>query len=353
MTPRSSTTGRSTATSKSRRSEMETRYAFELSGEHPTIPRSEACALLEVCSSGHGVVSDRERCLVVEARDLNLSGLGARMAMTHRVVEILAETEPTPDGVSIAANELDLPARTYKVRAKRLGKTPLGSDDVERMVGSVLWKRGYKADLKDPEIEIRAIVTEERVFLGQEVARADRAGFRARRPHMKPFFHPGTMLPKLSRALVNLSRVRKGERLLDPFTGTAGFLVEAGLMGIRGLGVDVQEDIVRGAKSNLVGLDGTLIVGDAMRLPLNDDSIDAVVSDAPYGRSALIQAGSRDELLEGSLAELRRVLIPKRRMIYVDDRPVGGSIEDSGFEVVEVHKERVHRGLTRQIFVCR
>jgi tRNA (guanine10-N2)-dimethyltransferase len=332
---------------------METRYAFELSGEHPTIPRSEACALLKIRSSGYRIVYDRERCLVVEARNLDHSRLGSRMAMTHRVVEILAEAEPSPEGVAEAAKSLDIPAKTYKVRAKRLGDAPLGSDEVERMVGSVLWKRGYKADLKDPEIEIRAMVTKEGIFLGREVTRADRAGFLARRPHLKPFFHPGTMLPKLSRALVNLAMVREGEMLLDPFSGTAGFLVEAGLMGIRGLGLDVQEEIVFGSRSNLEGLDCTLMVGDAARLPLKDRSIEGAVSDAPYGRSALIQAGSRDELLAGSLSELRRVLVPGRRMIYVDDRPVGGSIEDAGFEVLEVHEERVHRSLTRRIFVCR
>jgi len=96
-----------------------------------------------------------------------------------------------------------------------------------------------------------------------------------------------------------------------------------------------------------------LMVGDAMRLPLKDRSVEVAVSDAPYGRSALIQTGSRDELLVGSLSELRRVLVPKRRMVYVDDRPVGDFVEDAGFEVLEVHAERVHRSLTRQIFVCR
>lgn len=332
---------------------MESRYAFELSGEHPTIPMSEAHSLLAVTSSGYRVVSARDRCLVVEVRDLDLSRLGARMAMTHRVVEISAEADPTPEGTAEAASGLDLPMKRYRVRAKRLGDAPLASDEVERMVGSVLWKRGYEADLKDPEIEIRAIVTEDRIYLGREAASSDRAGFRARRPHLKPFFHPGTMLPKLSRALVNLSSVREGERLLDPFAGTGGFLVEAGLMGVRGLGLDVQEAIVQGAASNLEGLDCTLIVGDAMSLPLKDRSIEAAVSDAPYGRSALIQAGSRDELLAGSLAELRRVLIPKRKMAFVDDRPVDESIEEAGFEVLEVHKERVHRSLTREIYVCR
>jgi tRNA (guanine10-N2)-dimethyltransferase len=334
---------------------MAARYAFELSGEHPTIPRSEALSLLEVTSAGYWIISESDRCLVVEARhlDLSLARLGARMAMTHRIIEVAADGEPTAQGVSKAAAELDLPDKTYKVRAKRLGEASIASDEVERMVGSVLWRRGYKADLAEPEIEIRAVVTEDRVLLGREVARSDRAGFRARRPHLKPFFYPGTILPKLARALVNLSCAREGERLLDPFAGTGGFLVEAGLMGVRGVGLDVQRRIVRGALANLEGLDCSLIVGDAMALPLKDRSVEAAVSDAPYGRSALIQAGSRDELLAGSLAELRRVLIPGRRMVFVDDRPVGELIVEAGFEVLEVHRERVHRSLTRQIYVCR
>jgi tRNA (guanine10-N2)-dimethyltransferase len=332
---------------------MAARYSFELSGEHPTIPKSEALSLLEVTSAGYGIVSESARCLVVEARDLDISRLGVRMAMIHRAVEVVADGEPTAEGVARAAAELDLPDRSYRVRAKRLGEAPLGSDEVERMVGSVLWRRGYKADLAEPQIEIRAIVTEDRVLLGREVARTDRAGFRARRPHLKPFFYPGTMLPKLARALVNLSCAREGERLLDPFAGTGGFLVEAGLMGIRGVGIDVQGRIVRGALANLEGLDCSLIVGDAMSHPLRDGSVEAAVSDAPYGRSALIQAGSRDELLAGSLAELRRVLVPGRKMVFVDDRPVGELIEEAGFEVLEVHRERVHRSLTRLIYVCR
>jgi tRNA (guanine10-N2)-dimethyltransferase len=205
---------------------MAPRYAFELSGEHPTIPRSEALALLAITSPGYRVVSEGERHFVVEARDLDLSldRLGARMAMTHRIVEVAAEAEPTPEGVAEAAAELDLPDRSYRVRAKRLGGAPLASDEVERMVGSVLWRRGYHADLADPQIEIRAVVTSERVLLGREVARSDRTGFRDRRPHKKPFFHPGAILPKLARALVNLSQVKEGERLLDPFAGTAGLM---------------------------------------------------------------------------------------------------------------------------------
>jgi tRNA (guanine10-N2)-dimethyltransferase len=53
------------------------------------------------------------------------------------------------------------------------------------------------------------------------------------------------------------------------------------------------------------------------------------------------------------LEEVYRVLIPGRKMVFVDDRPIEHLIEDSGFNVLELHKERVHRSLTRHIFVCK
>ncbi len=332
---------------------MKSLYAFELSGEHPTIPKSEALALLEIYSSEYRVISSLDRCLIVEASDLDLD-IGARLAMTHRILQVQSMVDADLVAIMDAAAELDIPKLRYKVRAKRLGLATLPNDLVERKVGSILWKRGYQADLKDPEIEIRVLTTEEKAILGLEIARVDRGTFEMRRPHLKPFFHPGAMGPRMARALVNMARLKGGERLLDPFSGTGGFLVEAGLMGIRGVGVDAQEYIVRGAKANLPGLPCDLIAGDARRIPLRSCSIEGAVSDAPYGRSARIEAESRDELLVRSLEELYRVLIPGSYMVFVDDRSIGDVIKESGFDVVEVHEERVHRSLTRHIYVsCR
>jgi len=332
---------------------MKRLYAFELSGEHPTIPKSEALALLEIYSLEYRVISSLDRCLIVEASDLDLD-IGARLAMTHRILQVQSMVDADLEAIMNAAGELDIPKLRYKVRAKRLGLATLPNDLVERKVGSVLWERGYQADLKDPEIEIRVLTTGEKAILGLEVARVDRGTFELRRPHLKPFFHPGAMGPRMARALVNMARLKAGERLLDPFSGTGGFLVEAGLMGIRGVGVDAQEYIVRGAKSNLSGLPCDLVAGDARRIPLRSCSIEGAVSDVPYGRSARIEAGSRDELLVRSLEELYRVLIPGRYMVFVDDRSIGYAIKKSGFKVIEVHEERIHRSLTRHVYIsCR
>lgn len=327
-------------------------YAFELSGEHGTLPKEEALALLELYSSGFREVRCPDQCLIVEAEDLDSQPLGKRLAMTHRIIEVLAICGPDPESLSEAVGRIELPQKRYRVRARRIKDAALRADEAEREVGSSLFRRGFKADLENPEVELRAIITEGEIILGLEVACTDRSSFEARRPHLKPFFHPGVLMPRMARALVNLSKVRVGERMLDPFAGTGGILVEACLIGVKGVGVEVQPRLARGALCNLKGLDCSIISGDAKRLPFEDISLDGAVLDTPYGRSAKIEAKSKDVLLSESLSELHRVLRPERHMVIVADRPIDTFVTEAGFEILQWHTDRVHRSLTRQIFVC-
>jgi len=327
-------------------------YAFELSGEHETLPRSEALALLGVYSSGFRELFCLDQCLIVEAEDLDAYTIGLRLAMTHRIIEVLAICDASLNALADAASRINVPDKSYRIRARRVKQTPLQGDQVESEVGRALCRRGYKADLSNPKTELRAIITGDRIIIGIEVVRARRCEFEDRRPHLKAFFYPGVLMPRISRALVNISQAREEMLLLDPFSGTGGILVEACLVGIKGIGVDVQKKLVRGAKVNLKGLDCTLIAGDARRLPFRDGSVDNAVLDTPYGRSALIKADSKEELLDNGLAELYRVLKQGRRVIVVADRPIEDHITRANFVVIEIHTDRVHRSLTRHIFVC-
>lgn len=101
------------------------------------------------------------------------------------------------------------------------------------------------------------------------------------------------------------------------------------------------------------GVDCSLLLGDAKRLPLQDSSVDAAVLDTPYGRSAKILAKSKDLLLQESLGELHRVIKPEGRMAIVADRPLDSLLQSSGFEILQQHTDRVHRSLVRHIFLCR
>jgi tRNA (guanine10-N2)-dimethyltransferase len=327
-------------------------YAFELSGEHATLPRSEALALLDVYSSGYKELCWLDQCLIVEASDLDARTMGFRLGMTHRIIQILAICDAHPEAIAAAVQEIDIPNKSYRIRARKVKHALMKGDWVEHEVGRTLYQRGYRADLTNPDLELRAIITGNKVIFGLEVGQAERSGFEHRRPHLKPFFYPGVLMPRMARALANISRAKEGETLLDPFSGTGGILVEACLANIAGIGVDVQRKLVKGARANLNGLNCCLIIGDAKRLPLKNCSIDNAVLDTPYGRSALIKATSREELLSQSLSELHRVLKPGRRMIIVADRLIDDIIMKTCFHIIEIHEDRVHRSLTRHIFVC-
>jgi tRNA (guanine10-N2)-dimethyltransferase len=122
----------------------------------------------------------------------------------------------------------------------------------------------------------------------------------------------------------------------------------------RVLGIDVQESMVRGADLNLRshGFEYQLASGDACNLPLKDESIDAVVTDPPYGRSAVVMAESVESLYKNALLEIYRVMKRGRCAVVVSDFELPWA-DDIGFVVAGLYKNRVHRSLTRHIMVLR
>ncbi|MFW5847142.1 MAG: TRM11 family SAM-dependent methyltransferase [Nanoarchaeota archaeon] len=57
--------------------------------------------------------------------------------------------------------------------------------------------------------------------------------------------------PRLGKILINLSEVKKGDKLLDPFCGIGVILQEALLQDIRVLGIDLDKKAIQGAINNL------------------------------------------------------------------------------------------------------
>lgn len=324
------------------------KLAFELSGEHKTLPKSEVISLF-----GDKLVYEAERVLILDVNSYDAE-LGKRLAMTHSIIEVAAMCEQNLNSIYNAALHMDFHKAKMSVRAKRI-KSRLKSTDVERTIGEALFERGYKANLKHPEVTVRAILTNDVCVFGTLLTLIEGGSFELRRPHLKPFFYPGVLLPRTARAAINLTGIKTGEVLLDPFCGTGGILIEAGLVGVKVLGSDAQRMMVCGTQMNMdyYGIDNTLLIQDAQQLGLTDECMDSVVTDLPYGRSARIKAHSHSQLRSKAINEIFRVLKKGRRAVIISDDPIDADVVDAGFLIEESHTQYVHKSLTRRIVVLR
>lgn len=310
----------------------------ELSGEHPELPFAE----LELVGP---ILSRRPQVAVI---DCHAPDTIERLALTHAVLEYLGECEADVASFTLMLRDLGLTAEgPFSARVKKVAGTALDPPvpELERLMGSHI---SGTVRLDTPESEYRAVCSADRCYLGRVIRHIDRGSFDLRRPGSRIFFHPGVMMPRLARALVNISLVRQGEFLLDPFCGTGGFILEAVMSGARGLGSDIDPSMVSGSRRNVT--EGDFFCAGATALPFRDSGIHAVVTDLPYGQSVSIVAGSLDELYHDTLAEIRRVLIPGRRAIIVTHRDIS-SFAGEVMEIRASYSQRVHRSLTRRVLV--
>ena len=314
-------------------------YVLELAGQDDEFAAHEA----------ESVASDVSRLApgLVTAR--GLSDRFPNLAFTHRASKLVGTTEPTAEHAQLLLSAASITREgSVAVRAEDVRSTTgIDTQRVERLLGDQLVERGFAVDLDDPDHELRALFSGDVCAMGWHVADTER-GFGTRRPSDRPYFQPGSMDPSLARALVNIAGARKDATILDPMCGTGGILIEAGLVGSRVIGLDVQEKMVRGTKVNLSDAltgDWAVVRGDASSLPLRSESIDAVVFDAPYGRQSKIE-GDLETVLTETLGEAKRVT---SRCVVVGDRPWSPVASAVGWTVEAVFERRVHRSLTRYV----
>ncbi|MGZ4914639.1 MAG: methyltransferase domain-containing protein [Halobacteriota archaeon] len=323
------------------------KLAFELSGESTSIPRAEVCAVFRGT-----VVREVDRVIVLDVPAYD-PVLGERLAMSHAVIEVHDICAQNLAAIYHAARHMELPDVRIAVRAKRIGEG-LRSTDVETVIGKALYERGYHIDLTRPELTIRALLSGHSCVMGTVLTFVNRAHFESRSPRVRPFFYPGVLLPRMARAVVNLAGAQPHALLLDPFCGTGGILLEAGLVGVGIVGSDADSRMVHGAKRNLEYYDvvGELTVQDARQLGFRDRSIDTIVTDLPYGRSVSIHAGSIRQLREEALGEMFRVLKARGRAVLLSHITFDDELEHAGFRIEARHHHYVHKSLTREIVIA-
>jgi tRNA (guanine10-N2)-dimethyltransferase len=328
------------------------RLLFELSGEHPALPSAEAEAVASSVDPGTRRFLSEPGLLGLELprrRDFPLE----RLAYTHAIHRHLFSC-PVEVAVEMLRS-VRLGEGSVCLRVRSIGKALAGPEKValEKRLGGVLGER-HRINLGRPDIKVRVFVSD-KAHAGATLFEQDKRAIEGRRPVKRPFFSPITLHPKLARSLVNLSRVPNGGRVLDPFCGTGGILIEAGLMGMRVAGSDIDWTMVEGARQNLghYGIaEARLFQSDIGEVPLSigELEVDAVVTDVPYGRAS----GTRGEKVAGIYGRLFGTASSllgsgKRLVVAVHDPALMPAHAD--FKLAQSFEARVHRSLTRNLMV--
>lgn len=181
--------------------------------------------------------------------------------------------------------------------------------------------------------------------------------FNQRRPSRRPAFSPSSLHPKLARILINLSGCKKSI-LVDPFCGVGGILIEATILGIENIGIEISRKWVYGAKKNVCWVDNEflythLIMGDACNPPLR--KVKYVVTDPPYGRIASTYGESVMKLYNKFLVSFYKIMDKNGTLVFLS--PSNLKIKNSNNEYRYIEQKKyiipVHGSLTRYINVWR
>ena len=298
---------------------------FELSGECESLAISEVMSASAAIGGTARDISVEPGILEAEI-DCDPIHLIQRLALCHHVSECLCSCPP--EGLGKAVADVDVPG-PIRVRSTRIGDShrELDLSETSRSVGAIIGEsRGV--DLESPQSEVRVLVSDS-VHVGRLLGSVDRSSFEARKNQNMPFSHPISLHPKFARALVNLTCLSVGARLLDPFCGTGTIVAEGALLGLHVVGADLSEKMIEGAGRNLnhIGLSGEFHLCDVGGIESCVKDIDAIATDPPYGRSTSTNGEDVADLVGRALATFSEVLDRGSRVaIVLPDRDMPGVI---------------------------
>ncbi|MBQ2831099.1 TIGR01177 family methyltransferase [Methanobrevibacter sp.] len=334
------------------------------SQEHPQLPQAELRAVME-CENIEADIEVVTDGLVIlknipeDKIDEYYGILTKRLGYTHEVHEIILKSsiERLDEDISSISWPKYI-SQTFAVRVKRF-QSEIDTVATERKAGSLILANcdNIKVKLKEPHSLVRLVAFKDDVYVAIEKIKLNKKHFEDSKPHKRPFFYPGSMSPKLARCMVNLSRVTEGQLLLDPFCGTGGILIEAGLIGCKVAGSDIYWKMKNGTAINLehYGITDYRTFNLDVRELKMYEKVASVVTDPPYGISTSTGDIEGNDIFKEFFHSIYDNMRDDAYLCmasphYVDLHPIA---EEVGFEIVEQYGIKMHRSLTRIISVIR
>jgi len=315
------------------------KFLFYISGDSPELARQEIKAL--------GIptfIRRFERVVVADCSLFDFKRLAFAIQVSKFLFCIRADSSVRLEKKLSSFNWGEVCKGSFAVRAKGLPKWAS-----ERMLAGMIWNSlsNPKVNLSNPDTQINFYFYSGMVFCGINLYSLSH-DFESRKPHKRPGFHPTSLSPKVAAAMINITGAMSS--VWDPFCGTGGILLEAGLMGLKAVGSDLDKKMLELAEKNLKHygvINFRLVRGNAFSLNIRAE---AIVSDLPYGKGSKLNAVGISSLslfyskfIERLIKIVKRgklvVMIPDFVLIRCSAKPM--------FET----KIYVHKSLTRRILL--
>ncbi len=224
--------------------------------------------------------------------------------------------------------------------------TEVDSSELKKKFGNLI---SGKPNLSDPKEIFDIFVKGERIWITIRIWENDPKDFAKRHPQRKPAFHPTSLKPKIARWLINLSGLKPGQSLLDPFCGVGGILVEACLLGIKSTGVELDKRWAEGARRNLeyYGIENARVINEDF-FKWENGQYDAIVTDLPYGRSSKMQG----ETLNFYEHAFEKFAEHSNKAVVMGPMNLEKTLERCGWYVKRKLSLPVHKSLERWVHIC-
>ncbi len=206
----------------------------------------------------------------------------------------------------------------FKVIARLSGEHDFRRVDFKHAVETGVLEHGdhlWRLDEDNAEVEFWATILRDEFIFTLRLS-DDTMRFR----DYKISHRPGSLRPSVAAALALVSNPKPDDVFLDPLCGTATVLIERAHFGryTMLLGGDSDRDTLEAARENIGPRYKPIEIRqwDAVALPLEDASVDKVVSNLPWGMKHGSHGDNR-RLYPRLVAEFRRVLKPGGTMVLL------------------------------------
>jgi len=316
-------------------------YVFLLSGENIRLAKAEALAFVKPYKV-------EDRILILESKE-NIQNLIKRLAYTRKIFKLLfscSKKELIKKFENYDWNTIY--KKDFSIRIINLTNQKVES---EKFFAKYVWNsvKKPKVNLENPKTPITIILTRNNAYVCLFL-QENKENFDKRKAHLRPGLLPISMHPRLARAVVNLTGIKKGKILYDAFCGTGGIMIEAGLMGMKTVGYDIYDKALKCAKENLDYCkikNYKLLKKDALTIK---NKINYLATDLPYGRGTIAEKNLENFYLK-FLKNFKKILRKRAVIIFPDNVNYKKLIKKAKLKIIGEFDYYIHKSMTKKIVI--